>query len=117
MARPIGRGGVIGTAKYLFGLSVGLIALLCFAAAAVIDRRPDVPRAPPPDAQEVRAALGFGQMALILMGTSSPVRFTLPQAWLDGVHSLVRHGTDTLERKSVVSGKSVSIRVNLGGHR
>src|SRR3546814_1900916 len=74
MARPIGRGGVIGTAKYLFGLSVGLIALLCFAAAAVIDRRPDVPRAPPPDAQEVRAALGFGQMALILMGTSSQAR-------------------------------------------
>src|SRR3546814_7959377 len=96
MARPIGRGGVIGTAKYLFGLSVGLIALLCFAAAAVIDRRPDVPRAPPPDAQEVRAALGFGQMALILMGTSSPVSFTLPQAWLDGVHSSSEEHTSEL---------------------
>ena len=103
---------MIGTAKYLFGLSVGLIALLCFAAGAVIDRRPDVPRAPPPDAQEVRAALGFGQMALILMGTSSPVSFTLPQAWLDGVHSLVSHGKDNLAMDGRIDGRGAVFRVS-----
>src|SRR3546814_11645375 len=71
-----------------------------------------VPRAPPPDAQEVRAALGFGQMALILMGTSSPVSFTLPQAWLDGVHSLVSHGKDKLAMDGRIHGRGAAFRLS-----
>src|SRR3546814_14915771 len=51
-------------------------------------------------------------MALILMGTSSPVSFTLPQAWLDGVHSLVSHGKDNLAMDGRIDGRGAVFRVS-----
>src|SRR3546814_16418376 len=50
--------------------------------------------------------------SLILMGTSSPVSFTLPQAWLDGVHSLVSHGKDNLAMDGRIDGRGAVFRVS-----
>src|SRR3546814_20114439 len=51
-------------------------------------------------------------MALRLMGTSSPVSFTLPQAWLDVVHSLVSHGKDNLAMDGRIDGRGAVFRVS-----
>src|SRR3546814_7582195 len=51
-------------------------------------------------------------MALILMGTASPVSCTRPQAWLDGVHSLVSHGKDNLAMDGRIDGRGAVFRVS-----
>src|SRR3546814_14273543 len=69
-------------------------------------------------------ATGFdaGSGGLIAMKLRGPEGFDLGEAWKDGVRAYLGYSVTgfpnmLLDRKSVVEGQSVSVRVDLGGRR
>src|SRR3546814_1021530 len=99
-------------ARAVSGTFATAAAVLCFAAAAIVDREPAVPKAPIPEAANVRATIEFAQMADALVSVSEPFTFQLPQRWLTGVHSLVSHAKSNLGMDGRIDRTGATFRVS-----